>query len=70
MSRLRRSRRGNPYARSRRCLGAEAGVSSQLRAYLLANVAFLVPSGLFTILFPWLVVVRCTNRPSASVSHR
>jgi len=29
----------------------------ELRAYLLANVAFLVPSGLFTIVFPWLIVV-------------
>jgi MFS family permease len=32
------------------------GVTAALRTYLLANVAFLVPSGLFTVLFPWLVV--------------
>jgi MFS family permease len=32
-------------------------VTRQLRAYLLANIGFLVPSGLFTIIFPWLVVV-------------
>jgi MFS family permease len=32
-------------------------VTRELRAYLLANIGFLVPSGLFTIIFPWLVVV-------------
>ena len=32
-------------------------MSRQLRAYLLANIGFLVPSGLFTIIFPWLIVV-------------
>ncbi len=32
-------------------------MTRQLRAYLLANIGFLVPSGLFTIIFPWLVVV-------------
>ena len=31
-------------------------VTAALRTYLLSNVAFLVPSGLFTVLFPWLVV--------------
>ena len=34
----------------------EAG-ASQFRAYLLANFVFLVPSGLVTIVFPWLLVV-------------
>src|SRR5262245_1903587 len=34
----------------------DAVVTAALRTYLLANVAFLVPSGLFTVLFPWLVV--------------
>ena len=28
-----------------------------LRAYLLENAAFLVPSGMQTIIFPWLIVV-------------
>ncbi len=32
-------------------------MTRELRAYLLANVGFLVPSGLFSIVFPWLVVV-------------
>lgn len=32
-------------------------MTRELRAYLLANVAFLVPSGLQAIIFPWLVVV-------------
>ncbi len=32
-------------------------MTRELRAYLLANIGFLVPSGLFTIIFPWLVVV-------------
>jgi MFS family permease len=31
-------------------------MTRQLRAYYLANVAFLVPSGIATIVFPWLVV--------------
>jgi MFS family permease len=31
-------------------------VTAALRTYLLANIAFLVPSGLFTVLFPWIVV--------------
>ena len=31
-------------------------MTAALRTYLLANVAFLVPSGLFTVLFPWLIV--------------
>jgi MFS family permease len=38
-------------------------VTRQLRAYLLANVAFLVPSGLQTIVFPWLVVVALHESP-------
>lgn len=32
-------------------------MTRQLRAYLIANVAFLVPSGLQAIIFPWLLVV-------------
>lgn len=38
-------------------------MTRQLRAYLLANVAFLVPSGLGTIVFPWLVVVALHESP-------
>lgn len=38
-------------------------MTAQLRAYLLANVAFLVPSGLVTILFPWLIVVALDEPP-------
>ncbi len=32
-------------------------MTRELRAYLLANVAFLVPGGIGTIIFPWLIVV-------------
>ena len=38
-------------------------VNRNLRVYLLANVAFLVPSGVVTILFPWLVVVALHEPP-------
>jgi len=38
-------------------------MSSQLRAYLLANVAFLVPAGLGTVMFPWLIVVVLHESP-------
>lgn len=38
-------------------------MTAQLRAYLLANVAFLVPSGLVTIVFPWLIVVALHEPP-------
>src|SRR5689334_19368598 len=38
-------------------------MASELRAYLVANVAFLVPSGLFTIVFPWLIVVALRKSP-------
>ena len=38
-------------------------MTRELRAYLLANVAFLVPSGLTTIVFPWLIVVALHEPP-------
>jgi MFS family permease len=38
-------------------------MTAHLRAYLLANVAFLVPSGLVTIIFPWLIVVALHEPP-------
>ena len=38
-------------------------MTAQLRAYLLANIAFLVPSGLVTIVFPWLIVVALHEPP-------
>ncbi len=38
-------------------------MTRELRAYLLANVAFLVPSGLVTIVFPWLIVVALHEPP-------
>ncbi len=38
-------------------------MNRDLRAYLLANIAFLVPSGVVTILFPWLVVVALHEPP-------
>jgi len=38
-------------------------VTRALRAYLLANVAFLVPSGMQTIIFPWLIVVALHESP-------
>jgi len=38
-------------------------MTRELRAYLLANVAFLVPSGLVTIIFPWLIVVALHESP-------
>lgn len=37
--------------------GTTGSTDSQFRAYLLANFVFLVPSGLVTIVFPWLLVV-------------
>ena len=48
----------NQYASTQRRI-----VTSQLRAYLLANVAFLVPGGLGTIIFPWLIVVALHESP-------
>ena len=38
-------------------------MTRELRAYLLANVAFLVPSGVVTIVFPWLIVVALHESP-------
>ena len=38
-------------------------MTRELRAYLLANIGFLVPSGLVTILFPWLIVVALHASP-------
>ena len=38
-------------------------MTRELRAYLLANVAFLVPGGLGTIIFPWLIVVALHESP-------
>ena len=38
-------------------------LTRELRAYLLANVGFLVPSGLVTIMFPWLIVVSLHASP-------
>ena len=38
-------------------------MTRELRAYLLANVGFLVPSGLVTIMFPWLIVVALHASP-------
>jgi MFS family permease len=49
--------RGQPIVdRLRRPSTIRTDVTAALRTYLLANAAFLVPSGLFTVLFPWLVV--------------
>ncbi len=38
-------------------------MAAALRSYLLANVAFLVPSGLVGIIFPWLLVVALQEPP-------
>jgi MFS family permease len=38
-------------------------MTRELRAYYLANIAFLVPSGLATIVFPWLIVVVLNETP-------
>lgn len=38
-------------------------MAAVLRSYLLANVAFLVPSGLVGIIFPWLLVVALQEPP-------